>query len=200
VIVTLEIPPETLARIERHGRAAAGAARALAGGLLAAAVRGADAVAERLVKGELGLQARHPGTGLAASVAGWMIDEAAPLAAVGVPANAPAAAYAAMLERGGVIRPRKAGALAVPVSEEAKRYEGPRQMAGLTFIRRLGRPPLLVRLKGRGGASGMEVHWVLLQSVTIPAFAWLSKGVEGATPEMTATFAEAIGAYLAEWN
>lgn len=199
-VVTLDIPAASRRTIERAAGSAERADEAIAKGLETAVVIGADVIAEGLVMGDYGLTMRHPGSGLAASVRGWMIDPAVPLAAVGVPADSPAAAYAGILERGGTIYPRRARALAVPVSEEAKRYTSPRDMPDLTYIPRKGRPPLLVReLKRRGHMTGFEVHWVLLASVIIPAFHWLTRGVADATRPMGGAMQDVLNEYARRW-
>ena len=201
MIVTLEIDAASRERIAAHERAAGAAGEAIGEALLTAAVAGAADVRAQLVRGQLGLTMQRPGSGLAASLMGWMVDDSVPLAALGVPANTPAARYAAIHERGGTITPRTAKALAVPVSAEAKRHTSPRDMADLDFIPRKGRPPLLVRqLKRRGDVVGMEVHWVLVASVTIRAVHWLTRGVEHAREGMTDAFADRLGEYLDEWE
>ncbi|HUX00233.1 MAG TPA: hypothetical protein VMY35_04570 [Phycisphaerae bacterium] len=200
--MTLEIPPATQAKIDRGGRAAKQAGAALAAGLEAAAVGGAEEIRELLLRGELGLDMRHPGSGLAASLAGWMIDDSLPLAAVGVPANSPAAAYAGILERGGTITPKSARLLAIPVSEEARRYSSPRDMPDLTLISRKasGKPPLLVRqLSRRGDVRGFELHWVLVPSVTIEPRRWLSRGAARVTTTMAGSFQDVLDEYAREW-
>jgi len=198
VIVTLEITEASKRLIARHTKAADQAGEALARGLEAAAVAGADKIREGLVRGDYDLVMQHPGSGLAASVFGWMIDASIPLAAVGVPSDAPAAKYARILEEGGTIRPRTARALAVPISDEAKREESPRAMAGLVMISRrmAGKPPLLARVL-RGGR--LQVHWVLLKSVTIRPRRWLSRGTQDALPEMTRVFEGVLSEYVGTW-
>ena len=200
MILTLEIPAETQAKIDRDGQAAQRAGAALAAALGTAAIAGAEDVRRQLAMGELGLTMRHPAGGLAASVDGWMIDATLPMAALGVPANSPAAAYARILERGGTITPKRAQALAIPVSEEAKGYSSPRDMPNLHMIPRKGRPPLLVRLlAGRGDARGFELHWVLVKSVTIEPRRWLSRGVRRARSEMAAAGQDRLDEYMGQW-
>jgi len=201
MIVTIETTRRTRDSIAAARRAAAGFDDALADGLESAAVTGAESVRGQLVMGRLGLTMRHPASGLAASVAGWMVDRSGPLAALGVPANSPAAGYAAILNSGGVIVPRNAKALAIPVSDEAKRHESPRDMANLVMVPRKDSPPLLVRkLTRRGDMTGMQVHWVLVASVTIPAFRWLENGAAAATPEITEDMAASMESWSEGWN
>lgn len=200
MIVTLEIPAATQAKIDKGGRAAKRAGAAIAAGLETAAVAGAEDVRRQLVMGELGLEMQHPGSGLAGSLLGWMIDASLPLAAIGVPSDSPAAAYAGILERGGTITPKSGRMLAVPISDEAKQHTSPRDMPDLQMIPRKGKPPLLVRmLSRRGDVTGFELHWVLVPRVTIEARHWLSKGAEAAVPVMTAAFQSRLDEYGREW-
>jgi len=193
MIVSLQVPPETRRSIRKTAQFAERLKPALAAGLGAAAYVGAENVREQLSGGQLGLQMQHPGQGLAASLSGWMIDQQKPVAAIGVPGNTPAAAYAAIQEFGGTITPKNAKALAVPISDEAKKHTSPRDMEGLDLIPRKDKPPLLVRqMTRRGKDVGFEVHWVLVGSVTIAATHWLSRGVAAASGEMGEAFGGAF--------
>ena len=90
-------------------------------------------------------------------------------------------AYAKLVGEGGIVKPRRAKALAIPVNKKARmaaeqltESQSIRDIPGLTYIPRKGKPPLLVKeiQKGRGSARGtvaMEVWFVLMQSVKIPA-------------------------------
>ena len=196
MIVTIEISPETRAAIARHQALAGRAGEAMAESLETAAVAGAEDIRRQLGTGERELVMRNPGSGLAASVQGWMLDRSAPLAAVGVPANAPAASYAAIHEHGGVIRPKNARALSVPLTREAKQLTSPRRMTTLSFIKRKGKPPLLAEVR-KGGK--MIAHWVLLAQVTIPATNWLSEGARQAGQIMADAFEDRMGEYAREW-
>ncbi len=201
MIVTMNIPAETHRKIARDKRLAGRAGEALAASMETAVAVGADGVIERLILGELGLKMQNPASGLAASVAGWMTDPSAPAGAIGVRSNSPAAAYARILETGGTIKPKNGKALAIPVSDEAKRYTSPRDMQGLDLIPRKGKPPLLVRKLAARGARRAQwvIHWVLVKSVTIRAYHWLTKGVKAEAPEMRNAFASRLGEYLRKW-
>ena len=180
-LATVEITPASWRTIERIGRAVDGWMEAVSGALAMAVGVGGDAVAEWMQLGELGLKPSGAGReGLASGVRGWMLSDDEPLGAIGVPGNHPAAAYAGIQETGGTIYPRTAGALAVPISDEAQLHASPREMDGLVMIKRPGKPPLLARTVG----DTLEVHWVLVPSVTIEATHWLSTGVQRAAPEM----------------
>jgi len=202
MIVTVEIPAQTQALIDRHRATAAQAKRAIVDGLRAGVVAGGEAIALAGQRGELGLGVgtHSGGEGMFGSVFGWMIDAEIPLGAIGVPANRPAAVYAAIQNYGGVITPKRARALAVPISAEAKRSTSPRDMADLTFIPRKGRPPLLARLIGRGKSARLQVHWVLVSSVTIRATHWFDRGVELARDEIADGVADALREHVAAWS
>jgi hypothetical protein len=201
MIVTLELDPKSLALIQAHAKAAGAAQEAFAGALGTSVVAGAEEVRSLAAQGSLGFRMQHPGSGLAASIMGWMIDEAAPLAAIGVPSNAPAARYAAIHEFGGTILPKSGKALAIPISAEAKNYASPRDMEGLTLIPRRGRPPLLVReISGGRKKARFEVHWVLVPSVTLPATHWFSEGVRLAAGVIKKAFESRLREYLRKWH
>jgi len=180
-LATFELTPESYRTIERIGRRVDGWLGAVARGLGVAVGIGGDMVAEWLQLGELGLKPGNAGQGgLSSGVRGWMISESEPLGAIGVPGNHPAAAYAGIQETGGTIYPRNARALAIPVSDEARLHASPREMDGLSLITRPGKSPILARTVG----GKLEVHWVLVSSVTLAATHWLSTGVQRAAGEM----------------
>jgi len=181
-LATIEITPESWKTIERIGRAVDGWMGAVGAALGNACGIGGDQVAEWMMMGELGLKPGNAGQGgLASGVQGWMMSESEPMGAIGVPGNHPAAAYAGIQEAGGTIYPKTGRALSIPISDEAKLHASPREMDGLVFIARPGKPPLLARPLG---GDQIEVHWVLVPSVTIEPTHWLSHGVERAAPEM----------------
>jgi hypothetical protein len=181
MIVQLEYSEEAKRRIAADAQLAELLPRACSAGLMSAATVGAAEISQSLQQGKLGLVPRRGGRGLVGSVDGWADASDPYLAWLGVPANSPAAAYAKILQRGGTITPKNAKALAVPISAEAKRHTSPRDMADLFMLSRPGKPPLLVRsLKRRGVEKGLEVHWVLLSSVTLRAYYWLTRGMEDA--------------------
>lgn len=115
------------------------------------------------------------------------------IARIGV-LKGPSSRYARILEEGGEIRPRKARALAVPLS--AARTAGGRDRfpggpAGAKFkgkypdafmLKRPGKPPLIVvprRVRGskNGRVAGLMPMFALVKSVRIPRTEWLSRGV-----------------------
>jgi len=202
MIVTLELDPKSRGLIERHAKAAGEAHGAFVGALATSVVAGAEEVRLLAAQDRLGLRMQHPGSGLAASIMGWMIDEQAPLAAIGVPSNTPAARYAAIHEFGGTILPKSGKALAIPISAEARSVASPRDMEGLTLIPRQGRPPLLVRefLGGGRKKARFEVHWVLVRSVTLPATHWFSEGIRRAARVIGKAFESRLGEYLKKWH
>ena len=138
---------------------------------------GADVITEALQKAQLGIVSRGALSGLAGSVSGWMIDESAQMAAVGVPSNKPAYRYARIQNEGsgylpgGVIRPVKAKMLAIPVSNEAKALASPRDQAGLQVVKIKGRL-ILAEVTG----NKITTHWVLVPYVTIHPTWWFDNG------------------------
>ena len=203
MIVTLEIPPESKAMIEAHGRASQGCQDALWQALGAAASRGADSIAEQVIMGETVLTPRHGGAGLAGSIMAWPLDRQALLYAVGVPFDSAAAVYAGALERGVTITAKAGKALAVPLTAEARALESPRDMPGLTLIRRKGRPPLLARVVkgGRGGAGQMVPEWVLVTSVSLRRYTgWFSRAAADARSAIEEVFAARLAEYVATWS
>jgi hypothetical protein len=182
LIVTVEITAESLETIRRTAELAERVFPAAGAALVMAADTGAQSITAAAITESLGFQVHKGGAGLAGSVFGWMLDASIPLVAVGVPSNTPAVVYARMVNDGGTITPTKAKALAVPISDAAKREKitSPRDMAGLVMIKRKGKPPLLVeQLKSR-----WIIHWVLVASVTIRPTHWFDAGVEQAIPGM----------------
>lgn len=87
-----------------------------------------------------------------------------------------ASPYAAIHEKGsgglpgGVIVPKRAQYLAIPLSAEAKRLDSPREQDDLfAFTSKKGN-----LLLGRGdGAGGLEPHWLLRRSVKMPKRPWM---------------------------
>lgn len=79
--------------------------------------------------------------------------------------------YARIQEKGGVVVPKKAKALAIPIGEAltgagVPRYPGgPRSVPGLFLLKRAGKNALLVRKDAGGGITPL---FVLVKSVTIP--------------------------------
>ena len=111
----------------------------------------------------------------------------------------PAAEYAAIQDRGGTIRAKGKGALAIPLpsartaSGRPKYPGGPHEaeekLGELVFVDRKdkGKPPLLckvIRTKGSGRGNGkaqeLEPLFVLRKSVKIPASKWLTGGIQRA--------------------
>jgi len=196
MLVTLELDPASWRTIRRHRRLAAEAGDVLAEMLITMARVGADQVNEAGLSARLGYAPRHGAQGLAGSTDAWWLDRGMPLAAIGVPANSPAAAYAAILERGGTIRPRRGRALAIPVSPEAERYASPRDQPDLFLLRRPGKRPLLCEQVGRR----LVVHWVLVSQVTIEARHWLRRGVAEAADEMARSGQSVLDEYVRRWS
>ncbi|HOD79955.1 MAG: hypothetical protein BWX88_02760 [Planctomycetes bacterium ADurb.Bin126] len=163
-------------------------------GLEAAVTLGAELIREKLQKHELGVKTSGGSAGLTASVFGWMIDPLAPMAALGVPSNAPAAAYAAMLNfgsaglPGGRVWPVRAKMLSIPLTEEADQYTSPRDMKNLQIVRAGGRL-LLAEVHPDGSITA---HWVLVPWVVKKPTRWFDRGVDLAIDDMVREFADAV--------
>ena len=74
-----------------------------------------------------------------------------------------------IMEFGALVRPKKAKALAIPISRQAKKHNDAGGSArnfpkNLVFIRRKGKPPLLVEITGKKGGKLRKkwtIHYVL---------------------------------------
>lgn len=108
--------------------------------------------------------------------------------------------YGRIHEEGGTISAKPGKALAVPVHPQAKQWSArgrsPREMADLVYIPRKGKPPLLVKIAGRGG-NRWQIMYVLLKSVRMPARPWLSPAVQ--TYFMGGRADNAIDKATADW-
>jgi phage gpG-like protein len=103
--------------------------------------------------------------------------------------------YARIHEYGGVIQPTSAQALAVPVHPSAEGHK-PKDFPDLVLIKRPGRPPLLVRkvaTKAKGLHERMDVMFVLLKSVHIPARPYLRPALNENQDKIRALLARGIG-------
>jgi phage gpG-like protein len=97
---------------------------------------------------------------------------------------------AAIHQYGGVIRPKNAQALSIPLTKEAVRAGSPRNFPRpLGMVKRPGHPPLLVENQGD---KKSVFHYVLLKSVTIIARPFLGFG-KRAVDGVGQIFAEFIG-------
>lgn len=86
--------------------------------------------------------------------------------------------YARLMQEGGTVSAQK-GALAIPITKEARRAAATvasiREIPGLSFVPRKGKPPLLVKTLERGSkAKGtkkgdLEPWFVLKKSITVRA-------------------------------
>lgn len=110
---------------------------------------------------------------------------------------------AAIHQHGGVIRPRNAKMLAIPLTREAARAGSPRSFPRpLGMVSRPGHPPLLVEEKagtgkgqpGRGGSRSV-FQYVLVASVTIPARRFLGFSAK-VVDRIQKVFAEFLGEKL----
>lgn len=101
--------------------------------------------------------------------------------------------YGRYQEKGAYITPKKARALAVPISREAKRASakglGPRSMPNLFMLSRKGRDPLLAVKRARGA---LKIMYVLKKSVRLKPRPWLKPGFEKAKPLIRSAFASSL--------
>ncbi len=207
MIIMLTCPPETKRKIDRDRKIADRRDQIFADGLFFAAQIGRDGISELLILGQLDIRAetQRPGEGMADSLRAALDDPQKPLASMYVDPEHPAYKHARFLESGGEtgghIYPRTARALAVPISEEAKRHTSPRDMADLTLISRKGKPPLLVRMLAARGArkAQWQIHWVLLKHVFIRPRRWFTKGAAQVKDEMAAALGQRVGERLRKW-
>ncbi|MCK4660863.1 MAG: hypothetical protein KAV82_15190, partial [Phycisphaerae bacterium] len=179
---------------EREIRRLGGLGKRVLPAITRAARYGAEQLASKIAEQELGPDgALKVVTGkLRASLRGRVLSTGATVvAAVGV-TKGPATKYAAIHERGGVIRPKNAKALAIPLPAARgpggkPRYPGgPREAArkhpNMFMLKQKGKPPLLCyakRVRGKAGGKVSELVplFVLKKSVKVPARHWLSGGV-----------------------
>ena len=89
--------------------------------------------------------------------------------------------YMKIHEFGGVIRPRIAKALAIPLTERARKSGGPREFDDLTLLSPTGKNPVLMDMAG-------EVHFVLVKSVTIPKRPFMRPALQRAKKKFPALF------------
>jgi hypothetical protein len=123
----------------------------------------------------------------------------------------PSLRYAGILERGGVIKPKTAKALAIPMDRArtatgVARYESPKDYPRpLTFIRFKGKGRRIIGAlyeteelaKTRAvGLRGLQAVYLLATSVRIPAFRWLSGPVRENLPFVAQGLAESSGRLL----
>ena len=108
--------------------------------------------------GASGFKTSRGGAGLSGSV-GHEINKALFTSRVGTNMK-----YARIQEQGGMIT-TKGKKLTVPVSNEAKKSRGATYMNDLELIPRRGKNSLLARV---GENFELDVHWVLVDSVTLP--------------------------------
>ena len=188
--ISIELSPESkraIARWKERGRQVQPA-------LVKGARHGAELLASEISTKELGERGTlRVVTGmLRRSVQGRVISSGDTIVAgVGV-ISGPAATYARIHEKGGVIR-AKGGALAIPLDAaktpggKPRWPGGPREagekLKGMFMLKQKGKPPLLCiakRVRGQAGGKVKEIVplFVLLKSVRMPARHWLSGGAQ----------------------
>ena len=89
--------------------------------------------------------------------------------------------YGRSLEFGARIRPKRAKALSVPLTKEAKGYDSPRKFPrDLVMITRKGKAPLLAEVADKK----VTPHYILLMSVNIAARPWLRPTLDTFAPTL----------------
>jgi phage gpG-like protein len=99
-------------------------------------------------------------------------------------------------QEGGVVVPRLAKALAIPITPAAVRAGSPRNFPGELFLlkKKDGGKGSLAAREGKGKKARIVVHYLLRNKVTVPARPYL--GISKATAE---DFADAINRKLGEF-
>jgi hypothetical protein len=119
---------------------------------------------------------------LARSFVGKMSKNESRQIVVGVYSRLP---YARIHNLGGVIR-AKGKKLAIPLTQQARRRRASRFPGPMFLLKRPGRPPILMSLKGPGkrkhGPSNATPQYVLLSSVRIKPKYYLTKAADASTP------------------
>lgn len=90
--------------------------------------------------------------------------------------------YAGTHQDGGIILPRSAKALAIPLTKEAARVDSPREFSQPLFVLKSGDHAFLAqrKMKGRGKKKNesLILHYILLKSVKIPQRQFLGVGAK----------------------
>lgn len=100
--------------------------------------------------------------------------------------------YAAIHEYGGTVRPVTAGALTIPLIDEARRKRA-RDYADLFLYRSpLGKAFLARQVKRSGGRNTLELVYLLLKQVTLKATRYITKAEKAAEPAITGYMDQAV--------
>ena len=99
--------------------------------------------------------------------------------------------YAGIHETGGVIRPKKARMLAIPLTSEARRVGSPRAFPRKLFVIDHGSKPALAETLGTK-RKRLKVHYVLRSSATIRAKKYLSKANTASTETVVRLIGQAV--------
>ncbi len=84
--------------------------------------------------------------------------------------------HAKLHQKGGVIKPKKAKALAIPWSWQARAAGSPRNMSNLRMIWEKGMPRGWLVTRGEGEDVKTNLHFLLVTSVEIPAREFIGIG------------------------
>ncbi len=107
------------------------------------------------------------------------------------------APYARIQEDGDTIRPVTAGALTIPLTDDARRKRA-RDYADLFLYRSpLGKAFLARQMKRSGGRGTLELVYLLLKQVTLKPTRYITKAEKAAEPEITGFMDQAVQDELA---
>ena len=175
--LTMKLTGDAVRRIDRAGKLARSS-------IMTALRKGAARVVrEAKINVRQGLHKTQPGTG-ALSRSLTMQEVSGDLAMrVGT-----GMIYARIHEYGGVIRPVRARMLAVPITPEARKH-GPRQFPRPLFVVKGPKRAVLAEQDG----DQMQVHYVLMSSVTMPARPYLRPALAAVHPWILNDLRDVVG-------
>ena len=104
-------------------------------------------------------------------------------------------AYAAIHERGGVITPKTARALTIPISPAAVRHRA-RDFAGAFIVKTMGKQAFIARKAGGARSERIELLYVLKKSVTIRARRYVTNALQDANGQLDPVLNTAITAAI----
>lgn len=100
--------------------------------------------------------------------------------------------YADIQDRGGDIRPKTAGALTIPLTDEARRRRAGDYVDLFIYRSPLGKAFLARQLKRSGGRSTLELVYMLTKLVTLKGTGYITKAEKNAAPEILDLMDQAV--------